>query len=97
MRQFFQRFMYWKPWEVTEPWKLGVQLGCDEFHNSSIMLQLPFLGCFIFFYNRRFQQETEHLHGMVEEAGKKVVYGKVDSNCEICMSTLGYFVVDDFT
>jgi hypothetical protein len=46
------RFMWWAPWRVTQPLRFSLSRGTDEWNNSSILIKLPLLGCFIFFYGQ---------------------------------------------
>lgn len=61
-----ERFVYWAPRKVTQPWKPRVFRGGDEWHNASVAVILPFVGGFIFFWERKFSVEGEdHFERMV--------------------------------
>lgn len=46
------RFQYWRPKWCAHKWIPKVVHDKDEFHNSYIMIQIPFCGAFIFFYKK---------------------------------------------
>lgn len=76
------RFMYWAPWTVTRPWLPRVGRGCDEWHNKSVLLILPFLGAFIFFWERDFNRDgEEHLYAWCLSCGWEGAY---HIDCDIC-------------
>lgn len=78
---FFDRFMYWSPKTLTHPFRPSVFRGDDEWHNRSIAVILPFVGGFIFFWERDFQRSgPEHLYGSGPD-GEDGIY-VID--CEIC-------------
>jgi len=47
-----RRFMWWPPWHVTNPWRLRLWQGSDEWCRRSACLDLPLLGTFIVFWER---------------------------------------------
>lgn len=81
-----ERFMYWPPYGVTQPWKPRMIRGGDEWHNKSTGIILPFIGGFIFFWERDFSREgEEHLHSCTREKWGYVEYfGRIVPDCEIC-------------
>lgn len=79
--KFFKRFMYWYPWGVSNPFMPSVSRGTDEHHNKSIIVVVPLLGAFIFFWERSFQRSgPEHIWaiGPDGEEGLFVI------DCDIC-------------
>lgn len=89
-----QRFMYWAPWGVTRPWLPRIFRGGDEWHNASIAIVLPFLGCFIFFYEKDFSRDgEEHVHGHF--GGKWE--GRIVKECDECLAFVGLVMVEAFT
>jgi len=45
---YLKRFQYWWPWRRTNQWPF-IGRGCDEFHNTSLMIGIPFIGMFVLF------------------------------------------------
>lgn len=78
-----RRFMWWNPWSgVTDPWKPRFFRGCDEWHNKSVAVVLPFMGCFIFFWERDFSREgDEHVYARCGVNGWE---GAIVDKCVIC-------------
>lgn len=76
-----KRFMYWKPWGVTRPWMPSLFRGCDEWHNKSVALKLPMLGCLIFFWDRGFNRDGEEHLWYQGPDGRE---GYFDPTCDIC-------------
>ena len=76
------RFLWWSPRLVTQPWRPRVFRGCDEWHNPSWAIVLPFLGCFIVFVGREFGRPVggEHLWAFVDGGWE----GEFVDDCAIC-------------
>lgn len=85
-----ERFMYWKPTEVTRPWLPRFFRGGDEWHNASVAVVLPFLGCFIFFYEKDFNRDgEEHVHGQFGGQWE----GQIVEDCDECCLFVGICTV----
>lgn len=65
---FTKRFQYWWPWNVSRWWWFYIDHGCDEWGHSSIMIGIPFLGMFVFFYGRM-DRSTWYLLGHSKDMG----------------------------
>lgn len=75
-------FMWWRPWNITQPWRPRAFRGSDEWHNPSWCVIVPFLGAFIVFrldYERT--EGGEHLHAYYRDEGWQ---GVMHIDCEIC-------------
>lgn len=70
-----KRFMYWWPWGVTRPWLPRVFRGSDEWHNKSVAIVLPLLGCIIFFWEHKFSR-----YGLPHDERNLTVDG-----CQMCI------------
>jgi hypothetical protein len=51
MNVHMRRWQYWPVWNVTQPWRFRVVDGCSGEHPSKL-ITLPFLGAFVWFFNR---------------------------------------------
>jgi len=49
---YSERWQYWAPWNVTNPWLPRMFRGGDEYCNPSVVIVLPLLGAFVWFYKR---------------------------------------------
>ena len=79
-----RRFMWWPPQGLTRPWQPRVFRGTDEWCSPSVAVVVPFLGAFIWFWERplpvmpcRFcwdemsaEQQRDYLPGGYLEGGK---------------------------
>lgn len=75
------RFMWWKPTNVTNPWKPRFFKGCDEWHNKSYAVIIPFLGCYTWFFGPFSRVGEVHIYAYNGSEGWS---GKYDPNCDIC-------------
>ena len=75
---WYDRFQYIPFWKLTQWgfvgftnlakgwWSHGpIHLGSDEWRNPSIVIVLPVLGMFVFFYGKDFKRDTWFLSGSV--------------------------------
>lgn len=75
------RFMWWAPWKVTRPWLPRVFRGGDEWHNASIAVVIPPLGCFIWFYEPGFSRDgEEHVYALGADGSE----GRIVEGCATC-------------
>lgn len=82
----FERFMWWSPTKVTQPWRPSVFRGCDEWHNPSVGVVVPFLGAFIWFTGRDFSRHGEP-HVSAWGSGSGFV-GRLVNGCADCSDFL---------
>lgn len=73
---------WYSPWSVTRPWLPRFITGCDEWHNLSAGVNIPFMGMVLLFRMRfRCTEGYEHLHMWTAENGWE---GLEVLGCTVC-------------
>lgn len=85
------RFQYWSPKGLTRWWSFQFQRGCDEYHNKSIVIGVPFLGAIVVFWEREQDGGEEHVCGHGPEGWT----GVPKAECDICCEIVGFTTIDN--
>ena len=76
----FWRIQYWWPWRVTDVWRPRIEKSCDEWHNKSYLVVIPFVGVVVWFFGPFNREGEEHVYGH----GPDGYEGRIVDGCDIC-------------